>query len=148
MMNRFAIFCASLALVLGMACAPTLAYTRENGVIILRNDTDVTIKISEIRHMVGSLQGIVIDHNLTVPPHRTVYANRCCYAAGSDYRITATAEGSSQSVSHVVQVRMKGCPVPLPGGGVAGENYASFAVQLMKDHRGELVFIDRGPACE
>ncbi|MGC8484787.1 MAG: hypothetical protein ACP5O6_04030 [Candidatus Baltobacteraceae bacterium] len=143
-MKRLALFCASLALALGLAYAPTLAYTRENGVIILRNRTSAPVKIVEIRHMVGSLPGIVIDRDLTVPPHQTVYANRCCYAAGSDYRITA--EGSGQTVSHVVQVRMKSCPV---GNGNFGiENYASFAVELMTTNRGELVFINQGPACE
>ncbi len=143
-MKRLALFCAGLALVLGLAHAPTLAYTRENGVIILRNRTSAPVKIVEIRHMVGSLPGIVIDHDLTVPPHKTVYANRCCYAAGSDYRITA--EGSGQKVSHVVQVRMKGCPIG--NGQFGGIDYASYVVELMTTGKGELVFIDKGPACE
>ena len=142
-MKRLAFFCASLALVLGLAYAPTLAYTRENGVIIFRNRTSAPVKIVEIRHMVGSLPGIVIDHDLTVPPHQTVYANRCCYAAGSDYRITA--EGSGHKVSHVVQVRMMACA--LGNGNIGGHPYASFAVELMTTERGELVFINQGPAC-
>ena len=142
-MKRLALFCASLALALGLAYAPTLAYIRQNGLIILRNRTSEPVKIVEIRHMVGSLPGIVIDRDLTVPPHQTVYANRCCYAAGSDYRITA--ESSGQQVSHVVQVRMKTCG---SHSGFESSLFASFAVELMTTERGELVFIDQGPACE
>ncbi len=144
-MKYVSLWCATLALVLGLANGSALAYTHENGVIILRNRTNVPVKIVEIRHMVGSLPGIVIDRDLTVPPHQTVYANRCCYAGGSDYRIAAMADGSDHTVSHVVQVRMRLCKVE---GHLDAHYYASFAVEFLKDPRGNLEFVDQGPDCK
>ncbi|MGC8484786.1 MAG: hypothetical protein ACP5O6_04025 [Candidatus Baltobacteraceae bacterium] len=89
-MKRLSIFFIGVAFVVGAMMAPALAdnFEPSNGLILLRNSTNEYVKVTEIRHMVGSLPGIVIDRDLTIPPGRSIYANRCCYAAGSVYRIT------------------------------------------------------------
>ena len=108
-MKRLSIFFIGIAFVVGAMMAPALAANFEpsNGVILLRNSTNEYVKITEIRHMVGSLPGIVIDRDLTIPPQgrfgSSIYANRCCYAAGSVYRITyMNPPGAKQKTSSIL----------------------------------------------
>ncbi len=105
-MRRFSIVVASLAFVFGAMLAPALAdvhWEAANGVILIRNQTHEFVKITEIRHMVGSLPGIVIDRDLAIPPNGLVYANRCCYAAGSVYRVSyAYHSGAEQKTGSLL----------------------------------------------
>ncbi len=147
-MKRWFVFFAGIAFVAGAMMAPALAvnYEPSNGVILLRNWTKEFVKITEIRHMVGSLPGIVIDRDLTIPPDgKFIYANRCCYAAGSVYRITYLnppgAEHKTGSILITMGYGALGCQM------FSAPLAASDEVEF-RTKNSEIHAVDRGRLCQ
>ena len=95
-MKRMLAMCGlALAIVAG-ARTPVTAneapINYRNGYIKITNAADMPLYIYGIRHALvpGGALGITIDGNTVVPPGGVFYANRCCYAAGSEYEIAAS----------------------------------------------------------
>ena len=147
-MKRFSVVVAGLALVIGAMTAPALAvpYEPANGVILLRNETNEFLKVTEIRHMVGSLPGIVIDRDLTIPPGKFIYANRCCYAAGSVYRVSFTYPSGAENKTGLLPITMGIGPLgcQMLGAPVA----ASDEVRFTRTKTGEIQGFDAGRLCK
>lgn len=147
-MKRLSIFVVGIAFIVGAMMVPALAdnYEPSNGLILLRNSTNEFVKVTEIRHMVGSLPGIVIDRDLTIPPRGNfIYANRCCYAAGSVYRITYMnppgAEHKTGSILITMGLGKLGCHMfsaPL-----AASDEVDFRTK-----NNEIQAVDRGRLCQ
>ena len=59
-----------------------------NGYIAIRNDGAIPLRLFFIRHIIpGFMRLATLQSEVVIPAHTTFIANRCCYAAGSNYEM-------------------------------------------------------------
>ncbi|MDE2481250.1 MAG: hypothetical protein KGN02_03560 [bacterium] len=87
----YAVIVSVLALV---AAAPASAIVINNGLIVVHNTTKVPVIVKVLTHSGHEWEG----H--TVQPGHSFMSERCCYAAGSEYRIYVRHLGSGSSLQY------------------------------------------------
>lgn len=89
-MKRLVPFCLTIALVAGALAAltaPSSAIVLNNGLIVVRNTTDVPVVVKMLTMSGHTWEGTTLE------PGHTFTTERCCYAAGTEYRLYVLHKG-------------------------------------------------------
>ena len=109
-MKRLTLFFAMFAAIL-ITAAPALAINLHNGLIIIQNKTSYILEISIQHHF---FNGRNIDEKIRIPVGGVYETKGCCYAAGSEYELSAQRLGmaagqSSENWYHAFLFKPKLC---------------------------------------
>jgi len=89
-MKRIRSLCFTIALIvaaLATSVAPAPAIILNNGLIIVHNTTDVPVVVEMLTMSGHTWEGT------TLQPGHTFMTERCCYAAGTEYRLYVLHKG-------------------------------------------------------